>query len=80
MQVTAAKEPGQSQAEFNPCPNHITSTGTPAVVSFSNLFEFDSTDLDLNMASDFPRVVRINLKDNAEDMRNRPRFDKSWFK
>ena len=36
-----------------------------AVVRFSNLFEVDSTDLDLNMAPDFPRAVKTNVKRNA---------------
>ena len=40
-----------------------------AVVRFSNLFEVDSTHLDLNMAPDFPRVVKKKVKRNAEDTR-----------
>ena len=51
-----------------------------AVVRFSNLFEVDSTDLDLKMAPDFPIVVETNAKRNAEDIRksaSRPRLNKS---
>ena len=53
--------------------------GPTALVRFTNLFEFDSTDLDLKIASDFPRVFRTNFKQNAEAIRksaSRPRLDK----
>ena len=53
--------------------------GPTAVVKFANLFEFDSTALDLKLASDFPRVFRTNFKHNAEAIRksaSRPRLDK----
>ena len=79
MQVTAAKELGQSQAEINHCLNDITGIRTTAVVSFSNLFEVDSTNLGLNVVSDSPKVVRINVKQNAKRIRksaSRPRLDK----
>ena len=69
IQVTAAKELRQGQAKINHCLNSITGMESTAVVRFSNLFEVDSTHLDLNMAPDFPRVVKKNVKRNAEDTR-----------
>ena len=44
-----------------------------------NLFEFDSTDLGLKIASNFPRFFRTNFKHNAEAIKKsagRPRLDK----
>jgi len=56
--------------------------GPTAVVKFANLFEFDSTDLNLKLASDFPRVLGKTSSTTLRPLENRQVAlvsTKSWF-
>ena len=45
--------------------------GPTAVVKFATLFEFDSTHLDLKLASDFPRVLGKTSSTTLRPLENR---------
>jgi hypothetical protein len=56
--------------------------GPTAVVKFATLFEFDSTHLDLKLASDFPRVLGKTSSTTLRPLENRHVAlvsTKGWF-
>ena len=67
-QVEAAKELGWSQGAISHYLNNITELRAPAIVKLANFLDIDPRDIDPDIESSLPSVVKQTVSYNASDM------------